>query len=106
MACHLTQLVDDRFRHGRVFRLVDDHDANGAVAVPAQREGGDIDAMATEDGADLADDAGLVVVAGDDHRSLEWRLNGHAINEYQSRHTSLEQRAFDAPLTHPCVQLD
>ena len=77
-----------------------------ATAFAAKRKCRDIDLVSAENCPDLANDARLVGVAGDDHRSLEWRLNGHAINEYQSRHTSLEQRAFDAPLTTRGVQLD
>ena len=45
----------------------------------AEREVGDVDAVAPEDGADVADDAGLVVVADDDHRALERRLDADAV---------------------------
>ena len=67
---HLTQFVDRLVQRARsVGVLVDVDDADRAAPfAAAEREVGDVDAVAAEDGADLADDARLIVV-GDDRAS-------------------------------------
>jgi hypothetical protein len=60
----LLQVVQDNLRDG--LRFVDDDDPDGIGAFAAQREVGDVHAVAAQDRADLADDARLIVVPDDD----------------------------------------
>ena len=76
--------------------LVNVHDADGSAAVATEREIGDVEAVPSENGADVTDDAGLIVVGDDDHGAVERRLHRHAVHQHHAR------RVFSntAPSTH------
>src|SRR6185503_11776156 len=87
--------VPDFIQHGVGHRLgVDDDDADGAVALAAEREVRDVDAMLAEDGADVADHAWLVGVVDHDHRPLERRFHADAVEQHQPRRRAFEDRAL------------
>ena len=56
--------------------------------------------MLAEDGSHRADDAGLVGIAGDDHRAFEMRFDHDTVKEHEARGRVLEHRAF-----HPTLVL-
>jgi len=58
------------------------------------REGRDVYAVAAEYRSDVADDACLIRVANHDHRPVERRLNGNAVQEHDPRGCPLEDGAL------------
>src|SRR5205085_2382285 len=86
--------------------LVHIDDADGAGCIAAEREVGDVDAVAAENGPDLADHARLIVVRDDQHRAAERRFHVDAADRDEPRTVRLEHRAFDPPLAAVGVQLD
>jgi hypothetical protein len=80
-------------------RFVDRHDAHRAVAVAAQCKLRDIDLMLTEHCAYCANDARLIGVAGHDHRALEVRFHGDAVDKHEARRCVFEHCALDPTFT-------
>ena len=61
--------------------------------------------MAAEQRADVADDAGLIVVLDDEQRAFERRLDADAVHQHQARAAVREHRAFDPAIAVARVQL-
>ena len=55
------------------------------LSTPAEREIGDVDAVASENRADRADHARLVVVHQQQHRAVERRFDLHAVEQHETR---------------------
>ena len=87
--------------------LVHLHHADGAVdatlRIATEREVGDVDVVAAEQRADVADDARLVVVLDDEERAFERRFNADAIYQHQAQAAVREDRAFDPTLARSSV---
>src|SRR5262245_42192100 len=62
--------------------------------------------MFAEDGSNPADDAGLIAVGDDEHRSTQGSLDTDPIERDQSRPAALEDGALDPPLALSRPNLD
>ena len=91
----------------RSVAVIQVHDADGADAAAAECEAADIDLVPAENRADLADDAGLVLVADDEQRAraFERRLDVDAVQLSQPRTVALEHGPFNPPFASGRLQL-
>ena len=78
--------------------FVDVHDADGAGVAAAEREVGDVHAVAAENRAHFADDARLIVVRDNQHRPAKRRLDVDAADRDEPGTVRLEDGPFDPAL--------
>src|SRR6186997_3411513 len=64
--------------------IVDVYCSDGAGFVPAQGKVGDVDAVLTQNRADLAVHAGLIVVHEEDRGSRQWRFQRHTVKQHEA----------------------
>src|SRR5262245_7964806 len=86
--------------------LVDVDDADGAGFAAPEREVGDIHAEASQNRADLADYARLVVVRDEQHRAGQRRLDLHTADRDEARAVRLEHRSLRPAFSVARVQLE
>src|SRR5262245_29245986 len=60
--------------------------------------------MAAEQGPDVADDAGLIVVSDDQQGAFERRFDGHAVDENEPAASVLEHGPFDLAIAFVGVE--
>ena len=84
---------------------LDADDADRPLRGATECEGGDVDAMVSQDRADVTDHSWLIVVAHDHESAGEWRLDLDTIEQDETRLVRFEYRTLRPPLAVAGEQL-
>ena len=90
--------IPDLFDHFVLHRVIDQQKRQSfpAEMLAAQVHTSNVDTTLSENGSDLSNHSGLVIVSEVDHMTSRHNLEGIAVNIHDARHLVVEDRSGDA----------